>query len=71
MGFGRAFSHDAPTHHKKWRWGESNPRPRATFQGFSGRSRWGDLASRLPPAEDLLASPGSMSGGGPRAEPLP
>jgi len=54
-----------------WRWGESNPRPRATFQGFSGRSRWGDLASRLPPAEDLSASPGSMSGGGPRAEPLP
>jgi hypothetical protein len=55
----------------EWRWGESNPRPRATFQGFSGRSRWGDLASRLPPAEDLSASPGSMSGGGPRAEPLP
>jgi hypothetical protein len=24
----------------KWRWGESNPRPRATDQGFSGRSRW-------------------------------
>jgi hypothetical protein len=23
-----------------WRWGESNPRPRATDQGFSGRSRW-------------------------------
>jgi hypothetical protein len=54
-----------------WRWGESNPRPRATDQGFSGRSRWEDLASRLPPAEDLSASPGSMSGGGPRAEPLP
>jgi len=28
-----------------------------------------DLASRLPPAEDLSASPGSMSGCGPRAEP--
>ena len=51
--------------------GESNPRPRATIQGFSGRSRWEDLASRLPPAEDLSASPGSMSGGGPQAEPLP
>jgi hypothetical protein len=70
--------YDAPTHPATmrrhitlWRWGESNPRPRATFQGFSGRSRWGDLASRLPPAEDLSASPGSMSGGGPRAEPLP
>jgi site-specific DNA recombinase len=30
-----------------------------------------NLASRLPPAEDLSASPGSMSGGGPRAEPSP
>jgi site-specific DNA recombinase len=30
-----------------------------------------DLASRLPPAEDLSASPGKMSGGGPRAEPQP
>ena len=30
-----------------------------------------DLTSRLPPAEDLSASPGSMSGGGPRAEPPP
>jgi hypothetical protein len=48
-----------------WRWGESNPRPRATVQGFSGRSRWEDLASRLPPAEDLSASPGSMSGAAP------
>ncbi len=24
----------------KWRWGDSNPRPRTTDQGFSGRSRW-------------------------------
>jgi len=23
-----------------WRWGDSNPRPRTTDQGFSGRSRW-------------------------------
>jgi hypothetical protein len=30
-----------------------------------------NLASRLPPAEDLSASPGAMSGGGPRAEPPP
>ncbi len=30
-----------------------------------------DLASRLPPAEDLSASPGAMSGGGPQAEPPP
>jgi len=30
-----------------------------------------DLASRLPPAEDLSASPGAVSGGGPRAEPSP
>ena len=30
-----------------------------------------DLASRLPPAEDLSASPGSLSGGGPRTEPPP
>jgi hypothetical protein len=30
-----------------------------------------DLASRLPPAERLSASPGEVSGGGPRAEPLP
>jgi site-specific DNA recombinase len=30
-----------------------------------------DLASRLPPAEHLSASPGAMSGGGPRAEPSP
>ena len=29
------------------------------------------LTSRLPQAEDLSASPGSMSGGGPRAEPPP
>jgi hypothetical protein len=28
-----------------------------------------DLASRLPPAEDLSASPGAMSLEGPRAEP--
>jgi hypothetical protein len=30
-----------------------------------------DLASRLPPAERLSASPGEVSDGGPRAEPLP
>jgi len=30
-----------------------------------------DLAARLPPAEDLSASPGKVSGGGPRAEPSP
>jgi site-specific DNA recombinase len=30
-----------------------------------------DLASRLPPAEDLSASPGAVSEGGPRAEPTP
>jgi hypothetical protein len=30
-----------------------------------------DLASRLPPAEDLSASPGAVSAGGPRAEPSP
>lgn len=30
-----------------------------------------DLASRLPPAERLSASPGELSDGGPRAEPLP
>jgi site-specific DNA recombinase len=30
-----------------------------------------DLASRLPPAEDLSASPGAVSGGGPQAEPPP
>jgi hypothetical protein len=54
-----------------WRWGESNPRPQATVQGFSGRSRWWDLASGLPPAEHPSASPGSVSGAGPRAEPSP
>jgi site-specific DNA recombinase len=56
---------------QKWRWGESNPRPWATVRDFSGRSRRSDLASRLPPAEDLSASPGAVSGGGPRAEPPP
>jgi hypothetical protein len=30
-----------------------------------------NLASRLPPAEDLSASPGAVSGRGPRAEPTP
>jgi hypothetical protein len=30
-----------------------------------------DLASRLPPAEDLSASPGAVSAGDPRAEPSP
>jgi site-specific DNA recombinase len=30
-----------------------------------------NLASRLPPAEDLSASPGAVSEGGPRAEPTP
>ena len=60
----------ADTSHS-WRWGESNPRARATDQGFSGRSQREDLASRLPPAEDLSASPGEVSGGGPRAEPPP
>jgi hypothetical protein len=30
-----------------------------------------NLASRLPPAEDLSASPGAVSEGGPRAEPSP
>jgi hypothetical protein len=30
-----------------------------------------DLASRLPPAERPSASPGEVSDGGPRAEPLP
>jgi hypothetical protein len=30
-----------------------------------------NLASRLPPAEDLSASPGAVSAGGPRAEPSP
>lgn len=56
---------------RSWRWGESNPRPWATDQGFSGRSRRCDLASRLPSAEDLSASPGAMSGLSPQAEPMP
>jgi hypothetical protein len=30
-----------------------------------------NLASRLPPAEDLSASPGAMSGSDPRADPSP
>ena len=47
----------------------SNPRPRTTVWDFSGRSQWKDLAFRLPPAEDLSASPGSMSLSGPRTEP--
>ncbi len=56
---------------RSWRWGDSNPRPWATDQGFSGRSRRCDLASRLPSAEDLSASPGAMSGLSPQAEPKP
>jgi hypothetical protein len=52
-----------------WRWGDSNPRGRATVWVFSGRIRWIDLASGLPPAEGPSASPGAMSLGGPRAEP--
>jgi len=65
--------HGAPIHavRRRWRWRDSNPRARATIWGFSGRSRWEDLASRLPPAEHLSASSGSMSGRGPRAEPRP
>ena len=59
------------TSEHSWRWGESNPRPWATVRDFSGRSRRRDLASRLPPAEDLSAGPGAVSGGGPRAEPPP
>jgi len=51
--------------------GGIEPPSRATDRDFSGRSRWSDLTSRLPPAEDLSASPGAMSGGGPRAEPPP
>jgi hypothetical protein len=52
-----------------WRWRDSNPRDRATVWVFYGRSRWVDLASGLPPAEDPSASPGAMSLEGPRAEP--
>jgi len=54
-----------------WRWGDSNPRPKAIVRVFSGRSLRSGLTSRLPQAEDLSASPGSLSGGGPRAEPPP
>jgi hypothetical protein len=54
-----------------WRWRDSNPRPWATDWDFSGRSQVGSLTSRLPPAEDLEASPGSMFGCDPQAEPLP
>jgi len=54
-----------------WRWRESNPRPRATGWGFYGRSRRSGLTSRLPAAEDLLASLAAMSGGGRQAEPPP
>ena len=43
----------------------------ALAEEVKGRSLWVDLASRLPQAEDLSASPGAMSGGGPRAEPPP
>ena len=56
---------------RSWRWRDSNPRAWPIDWGFSGRSQVVDLASRLPPAEDLAASPGSMFGGGPRTEPLP
>ena len=54
-----------------WRWRESNPRPRATVWVFYGRSRRSDLASRLPPAEDLSASPSTVSGDGRQAMPTP
>lgn len=56
---------------RSWRWRDSNPRARTIDWGFSGRSLVVDLTSRLPPAEDLAASPGWFSGGGPQAEPLP
>jgi len=37
---------------------------------FYGRSLRSGLASRLPQAEDLSASPAAMSDGGHRTEPL-
>jgi hypothetical protein len=45
----------------KWRWRESNPRPRATPWVFYGRSLRLGFARRLPQAEDRRASPASMS----------
>jgi len=51
-----------------WRWGDSNPRPKVTIWVFYGRSLRSGLASRLPQAEDLSASPAAMSDGGHRAE---
>jgi len=51
-----------------WRWGESNPRPQVTGWVFYERSLRSGLASRLPQAEDLSASPASLSDGGHRAE---
>ncbi len=56
---------------RSWRWRDSNPRAWATVWVFSGRSQVEDLTSKLPPAEDLEASPGSMFDDGPQAEPLP
>ena len=53
---------------RSWRWGDSNPRPQVTVWVFYGRSLRSGLASRLPQAEDLSASPASLSDGGHRAE---
>ena len=54
-----------------WRWRDSNPRPRASGWVFYGRSRRSDLTARVPPAEELAASPAEMSDGGHRAKPPP
>jgi hypothetical protein len=81
LGRGRSFvvtrgplhlQQSSETHPEpSWRWRESNPRPRATVWDFYERSRRSGLTSRLPAAEDLLASLAAMSGGGHQAEPPP